>query len=91
MFMDTYIKMFTSTDYIIVKTGKGLPWQFGGKEFTCNEGDTGSIPGSGRSPEEGNATPLQYSCLGNPMDREAWQDTVHGVAKEWDTATKRQQ
>ena len=40
---------------------------------------------------DANGTPLQYSCLGNPMDREAWQDTVHGVAKEWDTATKRQQ
>ena len=41
----------------------------------------GSIPGSGRSPEEGNGNPLQYSCLGNPMGGEAWQATVHGVAK----------
>ena len=40
----------------------------------------GSDPGSGRSPGEGNGNPLQYYCLGNPMDREAWQDTVHGVA-----------
>ena len=44
-------------------------------------GDAGWIPGSGRSPREGNANPLQYSCLGNPMDRGARQATVHGVAK----------
>ena len=50
----------------------------------CNAGDLGSILGSGRSPEMGNVYPLQYSCLGNPMDRGAsvdWQATVHGVAK----------
>ena len=44
----------------------------------------GSIPGSGRSPGEGNDNPLQYSSLENPMDREAWQATVHGVTKESD-------
>ena len=44
--------------------------------------DAGSIPGLGRSPGEGNGSPLQYSCLGNPMDRGAWWATVHGVAKE---------
>ena len=43
--------------------------------------DTGSIPGSGRSLGEGNGNPLQYSCLGNPMDRGAWQVIVHGVTK----------
>ena len=43
--------------------------------------DVGSIPGSGRSPGEGNGNPLQYSCLENPMDRGAWQATVHAVAK----------
>ena len=43
-----------------------------GKASACNAGDLGSIPGSGRSPGEGNGTPLQYSCLENPMDREAW-------------------
>ena len=42
-------------------------------------GDTGSMPGLGRSPGEGNGNPLQYSCLENPMDRGAWQATVHGV------------
>ena len=41
--------------------------------------DVGSIPGSGRSPREGNDTPFQYSCPGNPMDRGAWQSTVYGV------------
>ena len=46
-----------------------------------NVGNMGSIPGSGRSPREGNGTPLQYSCLENPMDGGAWQATVHGVAK----------
>ena len=45
----------------------------------------GSISGSGRSPGEGNGNPLQYSCLGNPMDRGGWQDTVDRVAKELDT------
>ena len=44
-------------------------------------GDPGSIPGSGRSPGEGNGNPLQYSCLENPMDGGTWKATVHGVAK----------
>ena len=47
-----------------------------------NAGSAGLIPGSGRSPREGNGNPLQYSCLGNPMDRRAWQATVDGVTKE---------
>ena len=46
-----------------------------------NAGDLGSIPGLGRSLAEGNGNPLQYYCLGNPMDRGAWQAAVHGVAK----------
>ena len=56
----------------------------GGSDSTasaCNAGDLGSLPGSGRSPEEGNGSPLQYSCLENPMDRGAWWATVHGAAK----------
>ena len=52
-----------------------------GKASACNAEDPGSIPGSGRSPEEGNGNPLQYSCLENPMDRGACWATVHGVAK----------
>ena len=51
------------------------------KESACNAGDAGLIPGLGRSPGEGNGNPLQYSCLENPMDRGAWQATVHGVAE----------
>ena len=49
----------------------------------ANAGDAGSVPGLGRSPGEGNGNPLQYSCLENPMDREAWWATVHGVTKSW--------
>ena len=52
-----------------------------GKESACNAGDVGSICGLGRFPGEGIRNPLQYSCLGNPMDRGAWRTTVHGVAK----------
>ena len=58
--------------------------QFGvsdGKESACNEGDPGSIPGSGRSPGEENGKPFQYSCLGNLMDSGTWQATVHGIAE----------
>ena len=51
------------------------------KNPLANAGDTGPIPGSGRSPGEGNGYPLQYCCLGNPMDRGAWQATVYGVTK----------
>ena len=56
-------------------------WSSVDKESACNAGDPGSIPGSGRSPGEGNGNLLQYSCLENPMDRGAWQATVHGVAR----------
>ena len=60
---------------------KGFPGGSDGKESTSNVGDLGSIPGSGRSPGEGNGTPLQYSCLENPMDGGAWWATVQGVIK----------
>ena len=52
-----------------------------GKAPVYNAGDLGSIPGSGRSPGEGNSNPLQYSCLENPMDGGVWWATVRGVAK----------
>ena len=51
------------------------------KNPPASAGDAGSIPGPGRSPGKGNGNPLQYSCLGNPMDRGAWQAIVHGIAK----------
>ena len=54
------------------------------KKAPANAGDMGSIPGLGRSPEEGNGNPLQYSCLRNPIDRGAWWATVHGVRRESD-------
>ena len=54
------------------------------KNLLANAGDTDSIPGPGRSPGEGNGNPLQYSCLGNPMDRGAWWASIHGVAKRLD-------
>ena len=63
----------------------GLPWWHSNKESASQAGDPGLIPGLGRSPREGNGNPLQYSCLGNPMDRGAWQATVHVVTKESDT------
>ena len=52
-----------------------------GKESACSVGDQVSIPGSGRSPGEGNGNPLQYSCLENPVDGGAWQAAVHGIAE----------
>ena len=52
-----------------------------GEESTCNAGDTGWIPGSGRSPGGENGNPLQYSCLENPMDRGTWRAAVHEVAE----------
>ena len=51
------------------------------KNLPAKAGDTGSIPGSGKSPKGGNGHPLQYSCLRNPMDRGAWWAAVHGVAE----------
>ena len=61
--------------------GDGLPRLCSVKHPPANVGDVGLIPGSGRSPGEGNGNPLQDSCLENPMDRGAWQATIHGVAK----------
>ena len=53
------------------------------KESACNAGHLGLTPGSGKSPGEGNGYPLQYSCLEKPMDKGAWEVTVHGIAKSW--------
>ena len=69
---------------------RGLPWWLSGKESACNARDMSSVPELGRSPGEGNGNPLKYSCLGNLMDRRAWQPAVHRVTKELDT-TKQQQ
>ena len=62
------------------------------KNLPASAGSTGSIPGSAQSPGEGNGNPLQYSCLGNPMDRGVWRGIDHGVARVGhDLATKQQQ
>ena len=59
------------------------------KNPPANAGEANSIPGSGRSPEEGNGNPLQYSCLSNSMNQRAWWATVHGVTRvRQDLATK---
>ena len=60
---------------------KGFPGSLDGRASAYSVGDLGSIPGSGRSPAEGNGNPLQYSRLENPMDQGAWWTTVHGVTK----------
>ena len=59
----------------------GFPGGSGVKNPLATAGDAASIPGLGRSPGEGNGNPLQHSCLENPIDRGAWQATIHGVAK----------
>jgi len=59
----------------------GFPGGSVSKDSACDAGDLGSILRSGRSPGEGNGNPLQYSCLENPMDRGAWQATVHGITR----------
>ena len=61
----------------------GLSGGLDAKDSACNSGDLGSIPELGRPPGEGHDNPLQHSCLENPMDRGAWQATVHGVTKSW--------
>ena len=67
------------------RLGLNSNWGFSGGSVVKNPpphaGDSGLIPGLGRSPGEGNGNPLQYSCLENPMDRGVWQATVHGVTQ----------
>ena len=62
---------------------RGFPSDSVVKNMPANTEDMGSIPGSRQSPGEGNGKPIQYSCLGNPVDRGVWQVTVHGVTKNW--------
>ena len=74
------------SNFKITVPDPGLLRWLSGKESACDAGvigDTGSIPGSGRSPEGGNGNPLQYFCLENPMDREAWWVTFYRIAKSW--------
>ena len=69
--------------YVLPLDIQGFPGGSNSKESTCYAGDLGSIPGLGRSPREVNHYPLQYSGLGNSMDRGTWQATVHGLTKSW--------
>ena len=75
IFLPVALLKFHKLASLVIQSVKNPP------TITCNVGNMGLIPGSGRSPEAGNGNPLQYSCLGNPVDREAWQATVHGVAR----------
>ena len=68
---------------VCVSLCMGFPGGSDGKESVCNAGDTGSIPGWGISPGEGNGNPLQYVWMENPMDRGAWLAAVHGITKSW--------
>ena len=74
-------RLIRSLSLLYYSIGLYSPGGSDGKESACSVGDLGSIPESGRSSGEGNGNPLQYSCLGNPMEWRAWQATVHGVAK----------
>ena len=62
---------------------RGFPGDSVVKNPPANAEDLGLIPGLGRSPGKRNGNPLRYSCMGNPLDRGAWQATVHGAAKSW--------
>ena len=73
---DLIIAANTYLDFTMSKAGGS-----DGKASACSVGEPGSIPGLGKSPGEGNGNPLQYSRLGNPMDRGSWWATVHGVTK----------
>ena len=84
--LETTIVLFASISLTILSTQYHELGYLGSSmvnNLPANAGDTGSIPGLGKSPEEGNDYPFQYSCLGNPMDREAWWATVCGVTKSW--------
>ena len=79
-----FIKVYIGLMHFLSLYLMGLRWWFSGKESACSVGDTSLIPGSGRCPGGGNGNPLQYSCLGNPIDRGAWRAIVRGVAEESD-------
>ena len=91
---DSVICIYTFFPFLFLKPLTLGPWGFPccsfDKESAYNAGDWGSIPGSGLSPGEGNGNPLQFSCLENPMEREAWQATVNGFARVgYDLATEK--
>ena len=84
-FHNTYIYQIITSHNLNVTTlfviYTSIPWWFGVKYLPANAGDANLIPESGRSPEGEDGNPLQYSCLGNPMDGGAWWVTVQGITK----------
>ena len=83
--MDLCWQSNASAFHILSRLYLDFPGGLDGKVSACNAGDLGLIPGSGRPPGGGNGNPLQYSCLENSMDREAWQATFYGLPKSWTT------
>ena len=83
--MQVFVEHLLCTRHFTTNVNSGLPWCLSDQESDCQARGAGLIPGWGRCPGEGNGNPLQYSCLGNPMDRGAWQMTIHGATKESDT------
>ena len=76
------VKVLLREKSMVVNTwDEGFPCTSVSKESVCNAGDLGSIPGSGRSPGEGNDSPIQYSCLGALLDRGTWRATGHGITR----------
>ena len=84
LLVDSFLRRAKTSRSILneaCKEWRGLPRWLSGKNLPADVGDTGLIPGLGRSPGEGNGNPFQYSCLGNPSDRGTWWATVHGVTR----------
>ena len=81
MQMNSEMKQGCSESKVYLSKDTHLPGGSDGKESDCSAGVPGSIPKLGRSPGKRNGYPLQYSCLDNLMDREAWWDMVHGITK----------
>ena len=80
--------LFISVGNVLVRNralSEGFPGGSNGKESAWHAGDLGSIPGLGRTPGEGNGNPPQNSCLENPMDKEGWKATAHGVTESQTT------
>ena len=87
-----YVREKERENLCLAKINKGLPYSSSGKESVCNAGNQGSRLGSGRSPGAGNGNPLQYSCLENSMDREAWRVQSMGLQRVGhDLVTEQQQ
>ena len=73
------IRLLSNDRFKSVYGGEGFPWWL--RQYLPTMQETQVVPGWGRSPGKGNTYPLQYSCLENSMDKQAWQATVHGVTK----------